>query len=98
MAEPVVLYETDEQVGIITLNRPDKLNAISPELQHALLAAFAQADEAPKEHGASLATGLSAALRPPFYPRELYQQVAKSRPCLEPANCKTSSEFQFRLF
>ena len=47
MAEPVVLYETDEQVGIITLNRPDKLNAISTELRHALVAAFARADAEP---------------------------------------------------
>jgi enoyl-CoA hydratase/carnithine racemase len=43
--EPVVLYQIDEQVGIITLNRPDKLNAISPELQQALTDAFAQFKE-----------------------------------------------------
>ena len=47
MTEPVVLYEVDDKVGIITLNRPDKLNAISAELQHALLDAFAQADAEP---------------------------------------------------
>ena len=41
MTEPIVLYEVDDKVGIITLNRPDKLNAISAELQHALLEAFA---------------------------------------------------------
>ena len=34
MPDPVVLYEVDDKVGVITLNRPDKLNAISPELQH----------------------------------------------------------------
>jgi enoyl-CoA hydratase/carnithine racemase len=44
MAEPVVLYETDEKVGVITLNRPEKLNAISRELQQQLLDAFARAD------------------------------------------------------
>ncbi len=44
MTEPVVLYEIDDKVGIITLNRPDKLNAISAELQHALLDAFCKAD------------------------------------------------------
>ena len=36
MTGPVVLYESDEKVGIITLNRPNKLNAISAELRHAL--------------------------------------------------------------
>ena len=29
MADPVVLYEVDEKVSVITLNRPEKLNAIS---------------------------------------------------------------------
>ena len=47
MADAVVLYEVDEKVGIITLNRPDKLNAISHDLQHALTAAFAKADADP---------------------------------------------------
>jgi enoyl-CoA hydratase len=45
LAESVVLYDVDEKVGVITLNRPDKLNAISAHLMHALLAAFARADE-----------------------------------------------------
>jgi enoyl-CoA hydratase len=45
--ETVVLYETDDKVSIITLNRPDKLNAISPELMQQLLDAFARADEEP---------------------------------------------------
>ena len=30
MSEELVLYETDEKVGIITINRPEKLNAFSP--------------------------------------------------------------------
>ncbi len=47
MTEPVVLYEVDDKVGIITLNRPDKLNAISAELQHGLLDAFHKADAEP---------------------------------------------------
>jgi enoyl-CoA hydratase/carnithine racemase len=47
MADAIVLYEVDEKVGIITLNRPDKLNAISAELQQALTEAFARADVDP---------------------------------------------------
>ena len=47
MADPVVLYDADDKVGIITLNRPEKLNAISPELQRQLLDAFARADADP---------------------------------------------------
>jgi enoyl-CoA hydratase/carnithine racemase len=45
VADPVVLYDVDEQVAVITLNRPDKLNAISAELQRQLQEAFARADD-----------------------------------------------------
>jgi enoyl-CoA hydratase/carnithine racemase len=45
MADPVVRYEAHEKVSVITLNRPEKLNAISAELQRQLLAAFTRADE-----------------------------------------------------
>src|SRR5260370_9506319 len=44
MADPVVLYEVDDKVSVITLNRPDKLTAISAELLQQLLDAFARAD------------------------------------------------------
>ena len=47
MATQLVLYEVDDKVGIITLNRPDKLNAISHELQHALTETFTCADADP---------------------------------------------------
>jgi enoyl-CoA hydratase/carnithine racemase len=47
VAETVVLYERDDKVSVITLNRPEKLNAISPELMQQLLDAFARADEEP---------------------------------------------------
>ena len=47
MANSSILYDVDDKVGIITLNRPDKLNAISHELQHALTDAFARADADP---------------------------------------------------
>jgi enoyl-CoA hydratase len=47
VADPLVLYDIDDKVSIITLNRPDKLNAISHDLQHALTGAFARADADP---------------------------------------------------
>jgi enoyl-CoA hydratase len=40
-----VLYEIDGQVGIVTLNRPDKLNALSMELRLALEQTLHRADE-----------------------------------------------------
>src|ERR1051326_327985 len=40
MVDPLILYQTDDKVSVITLNRPDKLNVISAEL----LAAFARAE------------------------------------------------------
>jgi len=48
MPDPLVLYEVDEKVGIVTLNRPEKLNAISAELQEQLTDAFARADADPR--------------------------------------------------
>jgi enoyl-CoA hydratase/carnithine racemase len=70
-SEPVVLYEVDEQVGIITLNRPDKLNAISADLQQALTAAFARADDDPatsvvllRANGRSFCAGYDIGAKP----------------------------------
>ncbi len=40
----VVTYEADGRVGIVTLNRPDKLNAISVELKKTLVERFHEAD------------------------------------------------------
>jgi enoyl-CoA hydratase/carnithine racemase len=47
MSEQFVLYETDEKIALITLDRPDKLNAINSALKDQLIAAFARADEDP---------------------------------------------------
>ena len=47
MPDPLVLYEVDEKVGIIALNRPEKLNAISAELQEQLTDTVARADADP---------------------------------------------------
>ena len=50
MTEPstsLVLYRADENVGIVTMNRPAKLNAINPQLQAALVEALQTADDDP---------------------------------------------------
>jgi enoyl-CoA hydratase len=43
----MVCYETDEKVGIITLDRADKLNAINSVMKDQIIAAFARADKEP---------------------------------------------------
>jgi enoyl-CoA hydratase/carnithine racemase len=45
MSEQTVLYEVDGKVGIVTLNRPQKLNALSMELRLELERVLRQADD-----------------------------------------------------
>src|SRR4029450_2757317 len=45
MAESQVLYETDGKVGIVTLNRPSKLNALSMELRLEMERVLRSADD-----------------------------------------------------
>ena len=45
-----VRYEVDGRVATVTLNRPEKLNAITPELQRELLAALHRAADDPAVH------------------------------------------------
>ena len=45
MAEQGVLYESDGKVGIVTLNRPEKLNALSMELRLELARVLRLADD-----------------------------------------------------
>ena len=47
MTDQLVTYAIDGRVGIVTMNRPDKLNAISPDLKHALVAQLTEADRDP---------------------------------------------------
>src|SRR5262249_6130181 len=45
MAYETIKYEVSEQILTITLNRPDKLNAFTGQMQQELIAAFDPADE-----------------------------------------------------
>jgi enoyl-CoA hydratase/carnithine racemase len=47
VSDSLVKYEVDESVSIITMNRPEKLNAISRDFKAALSAAFRKGDEDP---------------------------------------------------
>src|SRR5256885_7467024 len=47
MTSPLVTYTVDGRVGIVTLNRPEKLNAITPELKRLLIERFHEADADP---------------------------------------------------
>lgn len=47
MSDAPVLYETQDKIGIITLNRPGKLNPINEDMQRGLVDAFGRADDDP---------------------------------------------------
>ena len=70
MTSPLVTYAVDGRVGVVTLNRGDKLNAISGELMRPLVDAFPRrhrpGDERrhPPRRGAQLLRGLRYWPRP----------------------------------
>jgi enoyl-CoA hydratase/carnithine racemase len=47
MTQPLVTYAADDRIGIVTLNRPDKLNAISHDLKRQLVDRLREADRDP---------------------------------------------------
>lgn len=50
MTYETVVYETEGRVATVTLNRPEKLNAVSAQLQEELLAALGEAEADPGIH------------------------------------------------
>ncbi len=48
MEEPIVVIERDARVGVVLMNRPKQLNALSGELMTALVAAVQELDEDPE--------------------------------------------------
>ncbi len=86
VAEPLVLYQTDGAVGIITVNRPHKLNAINPALMHAWWEALstAEADESTsvvvlRSAGRSFCVGFDISGERPEPPYKSYGSDALSR-------------------
>ena len=47
MTYETILYDVSERIATITFNRPDRLNAISPEMAHELRHAYAAAEADP---------------------------------------------------
>src|SRR5512138_2583665 len=43
MSDPAVRFTTEDTIGVLTLNRPDNRNSMTPELLDAFAAASAQA-------------------------------------------------------
>jgi enoyl-CoA hydratase/carnithine racemase len=67
--DELVLYATDDRVGMVTLNRPSKLNAINAELREQLVDALRTADADPstsvvilRAEGRSFCAGFAAKL------------------------------------
>jgi len=48
VTEPIVLVERDGRVGVVTMNRPKQLNALSGELMGAVVAALRELDTDPE--------------------------------------------------
>jgi len=57
VAEPNVLVERDGRVGVVLMNRPKQLNALSGELMEALVAALGDLDRDPEIRAIVLAGG-----------------------------------------
>jgi enoyl-CoA hydratase len=57
VAEPIVLIERDGRVGIVLMNRPQQLNALSAELMDAVVEALSELDADPETRAIVLGGG-----------------------------------------
>jgi enoyl-CoA hydratase len=57
VAEPNVLVERDGRIGVVLMNRPQQLNALSGELMEAIVAALGELDEDPQVRAIVLGGG-----------------------------------------
>jgi enoyl-CoA hydratase len=91
MAYETILYETDERVATITLNRPEKMNALSPRVWAELEEALTAADRADDVHvivlaargrafcaGADMSGSAGPNARPPRGTMDWYQSEKES--------------------
>ncbi len=81
----LVLYHTQDRIGYITLNRPEKRNALSPELVAELKIAFAKAENDPetkvlvlKANGESFCAGADLAYLQKLQQFSLEENLADS--------------------
>ena len=79
-------YEVDGKVGVITVDRPEKLNAISPSLMHAWWDRFREADRDPdtsvvvlRSEGRSFCVGFDISGAPPADGHRAYGDDALSK-------------------
>ena len=82
----MVRYEADGEVGVITVDRPEKLNAISPTLMHAWWDRFREADRDPdtsvvvlRSEGRSFCVGFDISGAPPADGHRAYGDDALSK-------------------
>lgn len=82
----MVRYEADGKVGVITVDRPEKLNAINPTLMHAWWDRFREADRDPdtsvvvlRSEGRSFCVGFDISGAPPADGHRAYGDDALSK-------------------
>ena len=79
MSEPVLIVEKNDGIVTLTLNRPDKLNALSGELRRALADALDDIRD-DSEVGAVILTGAGRAFCAGLDLKEMSDPVARRPP------------------